>query len=555
MRIKKELFDRNSAREFENQIRYRIDSCSGIIHVRSNEIQRAAIACRKIALTEGSDYLEWDITRGFVEYTVYDYADSLKAGKQCPQFVEAMKQVFDNLATYRAKDKLQYISFVDPSRLWGVPAAVDYMRRAAQVMPQTNVRLIMITPDIPPFEDLADLMTTVTLSPPGFAELTEATKSLFKTHEEELDFEYPEDEEEEDTLKALCYAGSGMSLSTFEDVLSLAVSKNHDGSKVHVDDLIREVSLGKTDVVNKNDILELYKAEDMSTVGGMENLKEWIRQRANCYSDEAADFGIEPPKGLVFVGPPGTGKSLVAKAIASEFRVPLVRLDLGRVFNSLVGASEQRMREALKMCEHMAPCVLFADEIDKGLGGIGSGGGDSGTSSRVLGTFLTWLNDCTAPVFTMVTANNIANLPPELLRRGRFDAIFSTGLPTNEERLAVLKIHMNKRGWPADNFKQADLLEVVNASRAYVPAEIESAVKDGLILAFTEGVKFTPAHVVRALKVMVPLSTSYAEQIQVMTAWAQQNATPASKRGAPEEETSKVADMGRRRIRKKHDEE
>ena len=161
---------------------------------------------------------------------------------------------------------------------------------------------------------------------------------------------------------------------------------------------MESVNVGKTDILNSSDLLELYKKEDMAHVGGMENLKSWVSKRSNCYSEEAKDHGVESPKGAVLLGPPGTGKSLAAKAIASEMKVPLIRLDFGKVFSSLVGSSEQRIRKALKDVEAMAPCVLLLDEIEKGLGGIG-GSGDSGTSSRVLGTFITWLNDNTAPVF------------------------------------------------------------------------------------------------------------------------------------------------------------
>jgi ATP-dependent 26S proteasome regulatory subunit len=547
MRIKQELFERNSTTEFEREIRSRIDACAGIIHVRTKEIQRAAISCRKIALSEASLYKEWDINRGIVEYDASNYTDSLKAGKPCPQFGDAIKGVFDGLAEFQKKDKLQYIAFVDPSKFWEAPACVDWWRKAAHILPQTNVRLIIITPDDPPPKIMADLMTTVRLDPPGFQELMDGAAQLFSTQESDLTFSGIDDEE---NMKALCYSGSGMTLNTFEDVLSLAISKNHDGSAVSVDSLIEEVGRAKTDVVNRNDILELYQPEDMSNVGGMENLKQWINDRKNCYSDEAADFGIEPPKGMVFVGPPGTGKSLAAKAVASEFRVPLVRLDFGRVFNSLVGQSEERMREALSMCEHMAPVVLFADEIDKGLGGIGSGG-DAGTSSRVLGTYLTWLNDCKAPVFNMVTANNISHLPPELMRRGRFDAIFATGLPNSNERLAVLKIHMSMRGWDPDQYKSPEMNKAVEASKGYVPAEIESAVKDGLITAFTAEEDFEPRHVVDALKVMVPLSQSYNEQIQLMTAWAKANATPASKTYDTVDDDGKVVELGGRNVRRR----
>lgn len=177
-------------------------------------------------------------------------------------------------------------------------------------------------------------------------------------------------------------------------------------------------------------------------------------------------------------------------------------------------------------------CVLLTDEIDKGLGGIG-GSGDSGTSNRVLGSFLTWLQDCTHPVFVVATANNVTGLPPEMLRRGRFDAIFSVGMPTDRERREVLRIHLHKRGRDIADFPKAEVSQVISASAGYVAAEIESAVKDALIDAFSTGEALSMSHVLAALRAMVPLSKAFATQIEAMASWARDNATPANKAATP----------------------
>jgi SpoVK/Ycf46/Vps4 family AAA+-type ATPase len=315
----------------------------------------------------------------------------------------------------------------------------------------------------------------------------------------------------------------------FETHLSVSiVNRSEDDESPLIDSLLEGIAKGKTEIVNKTDILELRHPESMNNVGGMENLKEWINMRKRAYSQEAKDFGIDPPKGIVLVGIPGTGKSLASTAVAGELGIPLVRLDFGRVFNSLVGSSEQRVRDALRMCENMSPCVLHVDEIDKGLGGIG-GSGDSGTSSRVLGTFLSWLQDNKKAVFTVVTANNIQGLPPELLRRGRFDDIFSTGFPSAQERREVLNIHLRKRGWSLDDYEASEIASVVNASRGYVPSEIEQAVKDALIAAFVDDEDLEMQHIVAELKAMVPMHVVHNEVIQVMAAWMRDNAKPASR--------------------------
>ena len=184
-------------------------------------------------------------------------------------------------------------------------------------------------------------------------------------------------------------------------------------------------------------------------------------------------------------------------------------------------------RAALQMAEDMAPVLLFADELDKGLGGAGGGGGDNGTSSRVLGTFLTWLQECKSPVFVMATANRVDGLPPELLRRGRFDQIFSIGLPSDVERLEVLNIHLRKRGKTLE-FSKEEIFQFTTASRDYVPAEIESAVKDALILAFNAKEELGMSHVLDSLKDMVPMSKSNAASIARMVEWAKDNATPVN---------------------------
>lgn len=223
------------------------------------------------------------------------------------------------------------------------------------------------------------------------------------------------------------------------------------------------------------------------------------------------------------------GKSLVAKATASVLGVPLIKLDFARVFSKYVGDSERQIREALKMVESMAPVCCLIDEIDKGLGGAG-GSGDSGTSSRVLGTFLTWLQDCKAPVFCVVSANRIEGLPPELLRKGRFDKIWSVAMPDPDERRDVLEIHLRKRNRSIEEFTEPELDEFLLASEGYIPAEIEAAVKDALVGAFSdpsaEGLEMR--HLIAALKDMVPLSRSHKENIEKILNWARENATPVS---------------------------
>jgi ATP-dependent 26S proteasome regulatory subunit len=547
MDITKEHLARHSEQEFVNKFSMYVDSGAGLIHVRANETLRATLAVRKAVITDGGEYREWDIVNGFRQFTAENLYNHGVTGDDTIDLSAAFSQPLTALREGASSNTVRYFVFINPHCFMdNNPHIAQLLLMYSQMLPASNVCVILVTPDHPLPESLGQSILSLRFAPPGLGELKESLESILGSVKD--DFEQGATLTQEETER-VCYLGAGMTKQQFETFASLSVVEAGRQGKVklEVEDLITGVNTGKMDVVNSSDILELYPSADINSVGGMENLKDWIRKRRRCYGDEARDFGVEPPKGMVFVGPPGTGKSLAAKAVASVLGVPLVRLDFGRVFNSLVGASESRMRSALRMVESMSPCVLFCDEIDKGLGGISSGSsGDSGVSMRVLGSFLTWLQDSKFPVFTMVTANNIDGLPPELLRRGRFDAIFSTNMPTPVERREVLRIHLEARNRKIQDFPKDEVDKVIDASNKYVPAEIESAVKDGLIDAFDEGEEFTMEHVKMALARMVPLSKAFAAQIEKMSKWASENATPAS---ASEDQKAKVVATSRNRVR------
>lgn len=536
MEINSDLLNRHSEEEFSERLRIVADAGSGVIHIRCSEVMRGLMSVRKSLLLDGNTYKEWDVVNGVKTFTTENMYALNVQGDGNANIMDAYqtphRQIIspDSTTGLPSSDDdrrpLTFFTFVNP-HFWMKenPVITQLTLYYASVLPSTDYRILLVTPDMPlPDQLLSENTYTIRFNPPGLGELRESMDSILQGIEGD-DAEIDLDDADRDRI---CFVGAGMPKDQFDMAVALAsVEAIETGNEITADLLVDGVSEGKTEIVKKNDLLELYHPEDMENVGGMENLKDWVDKRRACYSDEAREFGIEPPKGMVFVGPPGTGKSLAAKAVSKVLGVPLVRLDFGRVFNSLVGESEARIRHALRMVENMSPCVLFCDEVDKGLGGIG-GAGDSGTSSRVLGSFLTWLQDSKHPVFTMVTANNVDGLPPELLRRGRFDAIFSTGLPSDEERMEVLHIHLRKRDCELE-FTEKEIETFTMASREYVPAEIEAAVKDGLIEAFHKDEDLTMQYVVDALTAMVPLTKSFNEQMQRMTAWAAANATPASR--------------------------
>jgi SpoVK/Ycf46/Vps4 family AAA+-type ATPase len=274
----------------------------------------------------------------------------------------------------------------------------------------------------------------------------------------------------------------------------------------------------KKGIIRESGALEFYSPQEtMSDVGGLEVLKDWLRSREKAFSKEARDYGLPAPKGIALIGIPGTGKSLTAKMVSGLWHLPLVRLDVGALFGSLVGQSEENTRRALSLVETISPCLMWIDEMEKG---FSSGGGDGGTSQRVFQNILTWMQEKKKPVFVIGTANNIAALPPEFLRRGRFDEVFFLDLPSVVERREIFQVHIEKRKRPSQMF---NLDALARAAEGYVGAEIEQAVVDGMYLAFNDpqnpGRDITTEDILAALAKQVPLSKSQKEAIDHLRAW------------------------------------
>jgi AAA+ superfamily predicted ATPase len=292
-------------------------------------------------------------------------------------------------------------------------------------------------------------------------------------------------------------------------------------------DAVETVTAEKQQIIRKSGLLEFYASEEVLTnVGGQQTLKSWLRKRVRAFSDEARAFGLPEPKGILLVGVQGCGKSLVAKAVANSWRLPLLRLDVGRLFASLVGSSEENLRGAIRVAESIAPVVLWVDEIEKGFSGVGSSNvSDAGTAARVFGSFITWLQEKQKPVFVIATANTVDQLPPELVRKGRFDEIFFVDLPDASERAEIWRIHLAKRNRDPDGF---DLNTLAMASDGLSGAEIEQAVIAGLYEAFDKNRPLTMGDLLEVLQETVPLSQMMAEEIDALRAWAKQRARRAA---------------------------
>jgi len=337
----------------------------------------------------------------------------------------------------------------------------------------------------------------------------------------------------EQIVKAL----TGLTRSEAENALAKVIVTRSRLDPDDIDLLLAE----KEQIIRKSGMLEFYSTpERFGSIGGLENLKTWLRQRGKAFSEKARQFGLPSPRGLLLVGVPGCGKSLSAKAVAAEWKMPLLKFDLGKVFGGLVGQSEENMRRALKMAEAVAPCVLWIDEIEKGLSGSRGSSGDSGTSTRVFGTLLTWMEENTRQVFTIATANDIEGLPPELLRKGRFDEIFFIDLPGPHERANILAIHLAKHHRDHRDF---DLASHVLAADGFSGAEIEQTVVSALYAAFAEGedTKLEDRHLEQAIRSTMPLSQSMGPRIGLLRNEAEKwrRASP----GPEETQAGEVADV------------
>ena len=319
------------------------------------------------------------------------------------------------------------------------------------------------------------------------------------------------------TLDALVRNLGGLSMS---DARSLARRVIFDDGAITESDL-PEVMNAKYELLNQDGLLSFeYETEKFSSVGGMSQLKRWLELRKRVFHSDGQDTGLQFPKGILLLGVQGCGKSLVSKAVAGIFAVPLLRLDFGTLYNKFFGESEKNLRQALKTAEVMSPCVLWVDEIEKG---ISTGDNDGGTSRRVLGTLLTWMAENKKPVFMVATANDIVSLPPELVRKGRFDEIFFVDLPKPETRAEILRIHLGLRGMDPKNFDMDQLVEV---TQGFSGAEIEQAIVSALYVVHANGEPLNTRHIMDEITRTRPLSIVMGEKIHALREWASERTVP-----------------------------
>ena len=368
---------------------------------------------------------------------------------------------------------------------------------------------------------------------PGHEDIRTIQKLVGQAHEL--------DDAKIDTADAIVNSVRGLGATEIWNAFAKAAVRHGKITAEQKPELVAE----KEQIIRKSGYLEFVRTEktDMEKIGGLESLKEWLKTRKKGFGNKARAAGLSAPKGVLLLGIPGTGKSLCAKVVAHEWEMPLLRLDMGRVFGGLVGESESNMRSAIKVAEGLAPCVLWIDEIEKGVsGGAGaSGERDGGTAVRVFGAFLTWMQEKEEDVFVFATANDLSRLPPELLRKGRFDEIFFTDLPGKDARKRIFDIHLRSRGQ-----ELKPTCELVKTTEGFSGSEIEAVVNEALFLAYKEGeeLRVSAADLAKAAQPIVPLSETMGEDIEKLRKWAKARCRPAS-----EEEPPTVSIKGGPRLR------
>jgi SpoVK/Ycf46/Vps4 family AAA+-type ATPase len=464
---------------------------------------------------------DWSLTHGFVEGGKAA-GEETKAALKALDFIAANKEA----ALFVLKDF--HIFFGANHR----PHDVQIVRRIRDLIPglkqsQPPKNIILVSPQLTLPDDLEKDVTILEFALPTATEIREVLTLMIDANRRSGRVQFHLDDTGEELLAK---AAQGLTLKEAENAFARAMVEDGKLDATKVETILEE----KRQIIRKSGILECIRSElNIDDVGGLQNLKRWLIRRNKAWLDAAQRYRLPAPKGVLITGVPGCGKSLVAKAVAAMWQLPLLRLDIGKIFAGLVGSSEENMRRAIQTAEAIAPCVLWIDEIEKGFGGMASGGNDGGTSTRIFATFLTWMQEKTRPVFVVATANNIAVLPPEMLRKGRFDEIFFVDLPTHNERRDILKLHLERR--LADPQVRGDLVindlmldHLAGLTEGFVGAELESVVTGGLYEAFYEDRAVSPDDFVRTIQQTVPLSITQAEQIRGLRQWANARAVAAT---------------------------
>jgi AAA+ superfamily predicted ATPase len=477
--------------EFELLLRARYS----IIYIPTREEERVEAAIVESAKRQGNRGVYfWDFVDGY-QGNPNDTGFGKRNPVQALEFVEKLPATVP--AVFVLRDFHRFLEDVSVARK---------LRNLSRLLKSQPKNIVLLSPQLSIPEDLSEVLTVQEFPLPETEEIRTELNRLLPATGQTLDAKM---------LDELVRSCQGLSMERIRRVLAKAIASRGTLQEEDVELVLEE----KRQTIRQTQILDFYPAtERISDIGGLDNLKDWLLRRGGAFTERARQYGLPHPRGLLLVGIQGTGKSLTAKAIAHHWHLPLLRLDVGRLFGGLVGESELRTRQMIQLSEALAPCILWIDEIDKAFAGA-DGRGDSGTTSRVFGTFITWLAEKKSPVFVVATANNIQALPPEMLRRGRFDEIFFVGLPSQEERKSIFAVHLSRLR--PHNLKSYDLDRLAYETPDFSGAEIEQILIEAMHLGFSQNRDFTTEDILEAASQLIPLARTAQDQIRILQDWAE----------------------------------
>lgn len=503
-----------------------------ILAIESFEEERAIVEIQKMAQEIHHELYVWNSTDG-VKQNGKEAGTKTNDLKAAIDFCESKAREQGNKSIFVFCDAHSYLS--------GTPNNAVYRRRlkdfAINIRNRYQSNCILVSPAFELSNDLQKEVTFVEFPLPSRDDIKNQITDFVNRYRNVQGVTV---DVNDDLIERFVNASIGLTNVEIENCFSKALVSDRRLDEGDLKDLLNE----KKQIVKKSGILEFIDTNlNLSDVGGLTTLKKWLELRSHCFDETAKAFGVKAPKGVLLTGVPGCGKSLTAKCVAAAWNMPLLRLDMGKIFQGLVGSSESNIRLALRTAEAIAPGILWIDEIEKGLSGTG-GGSDGGTSTRVFGTLLTWMQEKTEPVFVFATANNINGLPPELLRKGRFDEIFFVDFPSFEERKKILEIHISKLKRDMSHFDLDRLArlcgeETFGKDVVLAGAEIEAWVGDALIEAFSRKVNGDPTADLEmrdfetTIRRIVPMGQMRKADFTALRKWANDNAVSASISATP----------------------
>nr|YP_005089758.1 ycf46 gene product [Ulnaria acus]AEX37883.1 Ycf46 [Ulnaria acus] len=465
-----------------------------IIYINTIEEDRVEYVIRKNIKTNlKRSIYSWDFVDGYT-----NNPNNQGFGKRNPlQALELVEKLNpETPAIFLLKDFNRFLNDLSISR------KLRNLSRILKLQPKT---IIIIGSELTIPRELQDLITVLQFQLPTEEEIIKELERLTQSLQIDIDIKLFEN------LTRSC---QGLSLERIRRVLSKIIATYKTINENSISILLSE----KKQIISQTEILEYWSVnEKFDGLGGLKNLKEWLKKRQTAFSSQAVNYGLPTPRGLLLIGIQGTGKSLTAKAIANDWKLPLLKLDVGKLFGGIVGESESRLRQMISVSEAISPCILWIDEIDKAFSNSESKG-DSGTSNRVLGTFISWLSEKTKPVFVIATANSIDSLPLEIIRKGRFDEVFFLDLPQKSERQEIFQIHLKQ--FRPNSWEKFNYSELAELTEYFSGAEIRQTIIEAMYQAFYEKREFTTNDIRNAINELIPLAKIENAQMLKLKTWA-----------------------------------